>query len=730
MPDLIADIAVNAPLKQLYSYSIPEELVPAAKIGVRVKVPFGRRSVTGFLLQLREGTGEGLKKIGSVLDEQPLLNPELIRLLRWAADYYCHPIGQVIRNALPGALGSDNTTTKILFEPVYRAMAEKELPRGKKQRELLDFIRRQQEVTLSLLREKFDTPHAALQKLVEQGFLQQQEKERQRDPFLHECLPEDKCLTLNDDQQIAVCAISQTLAENRFKPFLLQGVTGSGKTEVYLRVVGETLQRQRQALILVPEIALTPQLVARFRARFEPAGASLAVLHSGLSDGERYDAWRRIASNRVDIVIGARSAIFAPLQQPGLIIVDEEHETSYKQSEGFRYNARDLSLVRGQQQNCPVLLGSATPSLGSYYRSEQGIIQRLTLPKRAHAGQLPKVELVNLAEETATGTLAHSLIEALQQTLEQKEQALLLLNRRGYAPFLLCTDCGTSFHCPNCEITLTFHQKQQQLRCHYCDYSEPPQQLCPHCRGANIEPEGSGTERLEQELAELFPGARIARMDRDTTTRKGAHQQLIDKMMKQEIDILLGTQMIAKGHDFPGVSLVGVIGADSLLNFPDFRAAERSFTLLTQVAGRAGRASGGGRVLIQTYNPQHYALTCAAEQNYEEFYRLELPFRQELGYPPCGHLIHLILSGNQLQQVKQQAEQLAALLMQATEQVELLGPSPCPLARLRGKSRYQLLIKASDRAPMRTLLKTIENFEKKLSKGVGLSIDVDPIDML
>lgn len=730
MPELIADIAVNAPLKQLFSYRIPGELAEAAKVGTRVKAPFGRRKVTGFLLQLRQGTSEGLKEIDAVLDEQPLLNPELIRLLRWAADYYCHPIGQVIRNALPGALGSDKTTTKILFEPVYSALPCEDLPRGKKQRELLDIIRSQEEITLSQLREKISSPHAALQKLVEQGFLQQRERERQRDPFLHEKLPDDKCLTLNNDQKIAVDAIHSALTERKFKPFLLQGITGSGKTEVYLRAVEGALQQQQQALILVPEIALTPQLVARFRARFEPAGAKLAVLHSGLSDGERYDAWRRIANNKADIVIGARSAIFAPLQRPGLIIVDEEHETSYKQSEGFRYNARDLALVRGQQQHCSVVLGSATPSLASYYRSEQGVIQRLTLPKRAHSGRLPAVELVNLADETPAGTLANPLIEALQKTLENREQALLLLNRRGFAPFLLCTDCGTSFHCPNCEITLTFHQHEHQLRCHYCDYTESPPQLCPQCNGANIEPEGSGTERLEQELAGLFPGARIARMDRDTTTRKGAHQKLIDKMMNNEIDILLGTQMIAKGHDFPGVSLVGVIGADSLLNFPDFRAAERSFTLLTQVAGRAGRASGGGHVLIQTYNPEHYALTCAAEQNYEEFYQLELPFRQELGYPPCGHLIHLVLSGNQQQRVKQQAEQLAALLMPESDQVELLGPSPCPLARLRGKSRYQLLLKANDRAPLRRILKFVELVEKKLLNGVGLSIDVDPVDML
>jgi primosomal protein N' (replication factor Y) len=314
--------------------------------------------------------------------------------------------------------------------------------------------------------------------------------------------------------------------------------------------------------------------------------------------------------------------------------------------------------------------------------------------------------------------------------LERKEQALLLLNRRGFAPFLLCTDCGSSFHCPNCEITLTFHQRDRLLRCHYCDYAEPPSEICPKCQGGNIVPEGAGTERLELEVAELFPGARIARMDRDTTTRKGAHQKLVEKMMQGEIDILIGTQMIAKGHDFPGVALVGVLGADSLLNFPDFRAAERSFTLLTQVAGRAGRATGGGEVLIQTYNPLHYSLTCAAEQNYADFYQLELPFRQELGYPPCGHLVNLVFAGINPALVKQQAEALVAALLPAAGSVEVLGPSPCPLSRLRGKSRYQVLLKGSERTAIRKAVNETEAFIKIIARGVGLSIDIDPIDML
>jgi primosomal protein N' (replication factor Y) len=565
--------------------------------------------------------------------------------------------------------------------------------------------------------------------MVALGFLQEQQQERQRDPFLAEPLPVDKGLTLTDEQQTALTAISAAVTDAGFQAFLLHGVTGSGKTEVYLRAVKDCLQCEKQALVLVPEIALTPQLVARFRARFEPQGVKLAVLHSGLSDGERYDAWRAIVRDQVQIVIGARSAIFAPLQNPGLIIVDEEHEASYKQGEGFRYNARDLALVRGQQQGCPVLLGSATPSLGSYYRSQQGAISYLSLKKRSHAGAMPAVELIDLSGQTLEGALSNPLVEALQQSLEHRQQALLLLNRRGFAPFLLCTDCGCSFHCPNCEITLTFHQRQRQVRCHYCDYAEPPAEVCPNCAGLNIEPQGAGTERLEQELAELFPTARIARMDRDTTSRKGAHQRLVNRMMAGEVDILVGTQMIAKGHDFPGVALVGVLAADSILNLPDFRAAERSFSLLTQVAGRAGRASGGGRVLIQTFNPEHYALSCAAEQDYQQFYAEEIPFRQELGYPPCGYLVNLILAGNNEGQVGAAAHRLAEDLVEIAGAVEILGPSPCPLSRLRGKSRFQILLKSFERPALRRMLPQLDHLSRQVGKGVALTVDVDPLDM-
>lgn len=730
LSDFIADIAVNVPLKQLFSYRIPDPLIESTKVGMRVRIPFGRRLTIGFVLGVRKGDAGGLKDLKEVLGKEPVLTSALIKLLRWASDYYCHPIGQVVRTALPATLGSEKNTTKILTEVVYKPLNHDIQLRGKTQQELFNFIVQNGSAGLTQIREHFSAPHAALKRLVEIGAVTGSKRELIRDPFHLDILPLDQCLTLNDAQIKAVNRIGTQIHEKSFSGFLLHGVTGSGKTEVYLHAVDQCLSVGRQALVLVPEISLTPQLVSRFRARFELKGIRIAVLHSGLSTGERYDAWREIMRNQIQIVIGARSAIFAPLQNPGLIVVDEEHDSSYKQGEGFRYSARDLALVRGQQQDCPVLLGSATPSFASYYRSEKGALTRLSLEKRVHAGGLPKVEIIDLKQQVMDGELSNVLIEAIQQALEHQEQILLLLNRRGFAPFLLCADCGESFHCPNCEITLTYHQQKRELRCHYCDFSDTVPESCRKCQGLNIEPQGAGTERLEEELEKLFPTARIARMDRDTTSRKGAHQKIMTAMMARKIDILVGTQMIAKGHDFPGVSLVGVLAADSTLNFPDFRSGERSFSLFTQVAGRAGRASGGGKVYIQSYNPDHYALACAANQDYHAFYKQELPFRQELGYPPCGHLVNLVFSGNNNQQVQATAQKFCNHLVGIANSVEVLGPSPCPLARLRGKSRHQILLKAMVRPELRRLLNSLDDIIRQLPRQVTLHIDVDPIDML
>ncbi|AMV71464.1 primosomal protein N' [Desulfuromonas carbonis] len=726
---LIATVAVAAPLAKPYSYLVPAELRDQARVGMRLEVPLGRRQVVGYLLALGSGDAAGLKAIRRVLDPAPLLTPQLIRLLLRAADYYRHPPGEVIRCALPAGLSGKGNEVSILHEAVYTALPRDDQPAGSRQREVLAQIRAAGPLSLSTLRTLFAAPHAPLKRLVELGFLAVEEVERHRDPFLDLPLVPDRPAVPTAEQAAGLEQIAAAIAAGGFRPLLLHGVTGSGKTEVYLQAIAGALAAGRRALVLVPEIALTPQLVARFRARFG-AGKTIAVLHSGLSDGERYDAWRAIAAGEIAIVIGARSAIFAPLAELGILVVDEEHEASYKQAEGFRYHARDLALLRGQMEGATVLLGSATPALTSFQRAREGQIGYLSLGNRVGGRPMPAVELLDLRQAAPAGVLAPPLVKALTETLERGEQALLLLNRRGFSPFLLCADCGTTFRCPNCEITLTYHQGERRLRCHYCDYVERPAELCPGCNGINILPQGAGTERLEEELAVLLPGARVARMDRDTTTRKGAHRALVEEMLARKIDILVGTQMVAKGHDFPGVTLVGVASADATLNFPDFRSAERTFTLLAQVAGRAGRGDRPGQVLIQTYSPEHYALQCAAQHDYLAFAEQELAFRRELGYPPYGYLVNLVFSGNNGEQVEAAADRFAAGISRHAGAVEVLGPAPCPLARLRGRHRRQLLLKSATRPALRHLLDRLPPLQKSLPAAVSLAIDVDPVDML
>lgn len=606
------------------------------------------------------------------------------------------------------------------------------MPRGPRQRELLDYLRGVDCVARSELLTVFPGCQSSLRALVDQGFVLEGQRERLRDPFSDMTLAADTFVDMTAQQAEAFASIDAALQQGGFQPMLLHGVTGSGKTEVYLQAIEQVLRSGRQALVLVPEIALTPQLVSRFRARFAGGRASLAVLHSGLSVGERFDAWRSVARGEVDIVIGARSAVFAPLERLGMVIVDEEHESSYKQGDGFRYHARDLALMRGQMERALVLLGSATPALTTYHRARQGKIAYLQLPQRVMSRPMPEVELIDLTKDRPDGTLAQALKDALVANLERGEQSLLLLNRRGFAPYLLCADCGEALRCPHCDITLTFYLGQKELRCNYCDFRQSPPDQCPACQGAGLLPEGAGTERLEQELQELLPTARIARMDRDTTGRKGAHQSLVTAMEKRAIDVLVGTQMVAKGLDFPGVTLVGVVQADNLLNLPDFRAAERAFTLLTQVAGRAGRGERPGRVFVQTYAHEHFALDCCVRHDYAGFAQEELLLRQELGYPPFGFLVNCVFSGAVREQVEAAAEGLVAELLGPAIDlgIEVLGPAPCPLARLRGKSRYQLLLKASTRPPLRHLLTRMPGLRRTLPGKVTMTIDVDPLDML
>ena len=725
----VAVVAVAAPLEKPLSYAIPEEMLERARIGMRLSVPLGRRQAIGYLLSVEAGEPSGLKPLGEILDAQPLFPAAMVPFFQRAAVYYGHPLGEVIRTALPAGLSAPGSRVKIVTERFYLPLEQGGEPPGNRQREILAWLREKGGASLSDLARRFPSPYGVLQRLVDLGFAAARQKERRRDPFLDSRPEADRVVVPTAEQETAISAIRNAAAKGEFSPFLLHGVTGSGKTEVYLRAIQGVLEAGRRALVLVPEIALTPQLVGRFRARFENKGVPIAVLHSALSDGERYDARRAIAGGEIEIVIGARSAVFAPLENLGIIVVDEEHDGSYKQGEGFRYNARDLALLRGQMAGAAVVLGSATPALTTYHRAREGQSAYLPLTARALERPMPSVELIDLTVHRPEGALSPALAAALEENLRKGEQSLLLLNRRGFAPFLLCGDCGRTFRCPNCEITLTYYQGRRRLLCHYCDFTDVPPENCPDCGGSRVEPEGVGTERLEEELGALLPGARLLRMDRDTTSRKGTHADLVARVAGGEVDILLGTQMVAKGHDFPRVTLVGVINADLTLNFPDFRSAERTFALLAQVAGRAGRGDVPGRVLIQTWTPDHYALQSVLSHDYRGFYEQEIAFRRELAYPPFGHLVNLVFAGIDGEKVARAASTLAAALIPLPE-VEILGPAPCPLSRLRGKSRYQLLLKGRSRPALHRMVQDVHRLRRNVPAGVSLAVDVDPMDML
>ena len=546
----------------------------------------------------------------------------------------------------------------------------------------------------------------------------------------------DAPFELTSEQAGALKKIVSALKEQKYAPFLLHGVTGSGKTEVYLRAIRETLDAGRGALVLVPEIALTPQLIARFKARF---GNTIAQIHSGLSPGERFDEWRRVIKGEAHIVIGARSAIFAPVQALGIIVVDEEHDTAYKQEERIPYHARDLALVKAKMNNAVVVLGSATPAIETFYNTRIGKINLLPLSKRIDNRPLPQVEVVDMRKEEPGVMLSSRLKEAIKERWARGEQTLLFLNRRGFSPFVICKECGFSFRCPNCNVALVFHQHKQLLRCHYCNFSLRAPERCPHCQGEKVRVLGFGTERLEVEVRRLFQDLKVGRLDRDTTTKKNALQKILGQFCRGETELLIGTQMIAKGHDIPGVTLVGVIAADHSLNFPDFRAGERTFQLLTQVAGRSGRGQSPGAVIIQTYNPGHPSIRMAMAQDFFPFYDEEIFQRTELQYPPFNRMVNFRIIGNSFSRTLDCARQLGQASQKLKEKqsafkdgIEILGPVEAPREKLKGKYRFQMLIKSPQHSMLHTFTEKVLNgiIPRLKTSGVKITVDVDPIDLL
>ena len=739
----IIEVAVPLPLEKTFHYSVPPELSQLVLPGRRVFVPFGGRKLTAYVLAVVEDSDvKGLKAVIDVLDEELLWTDNELEFFRWISSYYLHPLGEVLKTALPAGInlqtkktgGSDTEIISggraVRHETFYRHLdaATPSRTLGSKAGEILQFIRGAGEMPASDLRSRFGQCSSQLKRLLELGMLGKEEREVYRDPFCEEPSERDRAWELNIHQHVAFDELKRAIDGRTFAPYLLHGVTGSGKTEVYLQAIARVLDQGNNALVLVPEISLTPQLVRRFRARF---GSGIAILHSGLSDGERYDEWRRIRRREVRIVIGARSAVFAPLEKIGIIVVDEEHESSFKQADGLRYNARDLALVRGRMEGAVVVLGSATPLVTTRYAVEQGRLGLLSLPERARGVPMPMVEIV--AMKGVKQAVSPLLGQALEENLERGGQAIIFLNRRGFATFLVCTECSAPLTCPNCSVTLTYHRQRGQSLCHYCDYAVPAPGVCPACGCLEMRDLGAGTERVEHDLCELLPKARILRMDSDTTSGKGSHARILSKMSDVGTDILIGTQMITKGHDFPGVTLVGVINGEASLNMPDFRSSERTFQVLSQVIGRAGRGDAPGRVLLQTLNPDHYAIQCAIAHDEAGFYLQELAFRREAGYPPFVFLAGLGLSGTAEKLVDERAEEVGRQLIRIKRElsirVEILGPAPAPLYRLRGRFRRQILLKSPTRNDLRRLIAAWSS-RRESSSAVREIIDIDPVDMM
>ncbi|HZH60653.1 MAG TPA: primosomal protein N' [Metabacillus sp.] len=606
---------------------------------------------------------------------------------------------------------------------------------AKKQLEVLKYLKENQIDVISVadLLAITNTSDASIKALISKGILVEEYKEVYRDPYQDRHFEKTKALLLNNEQQKAIAPILSSVENEEHHVFLMYGVTGSGKTEVYLQSIEAVLNNGKEAIVLVPEISLTPQMVNRFKGRF---GSKVAVLHSGLSTGEKYDEWRKIQRKEVQLVVGARSAIFAPFENLGMIIIDEEHESSYKQEENPRYHARDVAIYRAKLHQCPVVLGSATPTLETFARAQKDVYKLLTIKERVNKRSMPSVEIVDMREELRSGNrtmFSTSLIEKLTNRLEKNEQSVLFLNKRGYSSFVMCRDCGFVIQCPHCDISLTYHRYGQQLKCHYCGHEEHMPNVCPECQSEHIRFFGTGTQRVEEELLKVLPEARIIRMDVDTTGRKGAHEKLLTKFGNKEADILLGTQMIAKGLDFPDVTLVGVLTADTMLHLPDFRAAEKTFQLLTQVSGRAGRHELPGEVIIQTYTPENYSILLASMYDYDAFYEQEMFLRRSHSYPPYYFLALVTVSHPEITKVVSVTDKIVQYLRRnVSNETKILGPVASPIPRIKDRYRYQCMVKYKREKNLHeTLRKIIEHFQQEMSSNdLMITIDLSPNTMM
>ncbi|MGM9986572.1 MAG: primosomal protein N' [Bacillaceae bacterium] len=801
---VIVDVATNS-TNRPFDYIIPNKWNNVVKEGMRVVVPFGPRNILGYVIGVKQHSdidNKKLKPIKELLDIEPVLNRELLKLGFWLSEETLCFTVSAFQAMLPAAIRAKyekhfvvlNEELLSMFPDSYRRLIKKNgylkwedvandpffsehlstyiqnkemevqyIVKNKVQKKMIKYVipnlpletlkeyveqekkQTKQKIVLEYLIDHYEPIQMAqlmsllqisdspLKTLAKHQFVKIETVEAYRDPYANREIKSAKPFSLTEQQQIVINPILASIEQEKHQVFLLHGVTGSGKTEVYLQSIQRVLDEGKEAIVLVPEIALTPQMVYRFKARF---GSRVAVMHSGLSVGEKYDEWRKIQRKEVQVVVGARSAIFAPFENLGIIIIDEEHESSYKQDESPRYHAKDVAIMRGSYHGCPVVLGSATPTLESFARAQKGVYQLLTMNERMNKQALPDVNIVDMREELKDGNrsmFSKVLFEKMVERLQKKEQIVLFLNRRGYSNFTMCRDCGYVIQCPHCDISLTYHKISHMLRCHYCDFSQPMPTTCPSCQSDHIRFFGTGTQKVEEELNKLLPEARVIRMDVDTTAKKGAHERLLKAFGEKKGDILLGTQMIAKGLDFPDVTLVGVLSADTSLHLPDFRASEKTYQLLTQVSGRAGRHHLQGEVVIQTYTPEHYSIQLAKLQQYDLFYQQEMIMRRRNQYPPYYYIVLITVSHQDLTKVIDVTDNITSYLRQhCSPNTILLGPSASPIPRIKDRYRYQCILKYKVEPNLNQLLKHINNqYKTEMNRNdLRISIDFNPLMMM
>lgn len=718
---MIAKVLVeinNINVDKTFDYIVPFEYIENIKIGMRVKVPFASRELEGFVLDLVNSTDDNyeLKEIISIVDTEPILNNELLHLGQFMSKKYFSTLISCYQTMLPKALKAQNKTTINKKMIKYVELCSNSFPKLKpNQEKIVEYLR----INGKVKKEEVNKISVSgVNTLIKNGIIIESLIEEYR-LVTKDINKEKETFKLTVEQQEAK---NKILSQTQSSVFLLHGVTGSGKTVVYMEIVEEMLNRGKDSIFLVPEISLTPQMVYHFKSRF---GDEVAVLHSRLSEGEKYDEYRKIVEGKVHIVVGARSAVFAPFKNLGAIIIDEEHTTSYKQDNNPKYSAIEIAIERAKNNNAIVILGSATPSLETYARSIKGLYTLVELKHRVNTNNLPLVEIVDMSKEKHRGSIFSSrLITEVNKRLEKHEQIILLLNRRGYSSFITCSNCGYTAKCPHCDITLTYHKTSNTLRCHYCGYADKMNDICPSCGEKAIKTLGTGTEKVEEEIKKVF-NARVVRMDLDTTSKKGSHEKIITAFKNHEYDILLGTQMIAKGLDFSNVTLVGVINADTSLMIPNYRSNEYTFQLLMQTAGRSGRGEKNGSVIIQTFNPEHYAITLASKHDYIDFFKQEMEVRRKLSYPPYYYLIYIKVIGKDYNKISIESNKIASILTRELKNSKILGPTTCSVFKLNGLFRFGIIIKYKKEEKMEEVLQSLVNHYKG-NQTVKVDIDVNP----